>query len=110
MPDKKSVTVEGDKSNTVVPHNKLADATAAAASHGSSKSVVATAGFEEAVENCKKKVEKIAKECRSANRKYRDFHFDLKWDGRHCLDGLTDDHTSDLNPAAILRVAVSIYW
>lgn len=73
-----------------------------------SKSVVATQGFEEVILTCKKKVEKIAKECRAANRKYRDIHFDLKWDGRYCLDGLTDEYPH-LNPAGTLRVEVSIY-
>lgn len=108
--DKKSPTVteEAEKSlktKTAVPNNKLADAAAAALTHGTSKSVVATKGFEEAIEVCKKKVEKIAKECRIANRKYRDFHFDLRWDSRYCLDGLTESKPH-LDPSGTLRVEV----
>jgi hypothetical protein len=102
--DKKAESAES-KSKTLLPHNKLADA-AAASIHHTSKSVVATRDLEEAIEVCRKKVEKIAKECRMANRKYRDLHFDLKRDGRYCLDGLLPEHRSELNPEGTLRVAV----
>lgn len=68
------------------------------------KSTLATKSFEEAVSNCKKKVEKIARECRSANRRYRDIHFDLTLDGRFTLDGLTAQQDSALVPRGIARV------
>lgn len=93
------------KSKTVVPNNKLAGTAAATSPRGVSKSVVATLSLEEAIETCKKKVEKIAKECRVANRKYRDYHFDLRFEKRYCLDGLTKEN-SHLNPAGTLRVEV----
>ncbi|CUS13992.1 unnamed protein product [Tuber aestivum] len=92
------------KSRTILPRNKLADAAAAHLPHGAAKSVTATQSFHDAVEHCKAKVAKITKECRSANRKYRDFHFDLRNDGRHCLDGLTQDLASELHPAGVARV------
>ncbi|PWW77978.1 cysteine proteinase [Tuber magnatum] len=92
------------KSRTILPKNKLADAAAAHLAHGAAKSITATQGFQDAVEHCKEKVAKIAKECRSANRKYRDFHFDLRNDGRYCLDGLTEDLQSELHPAGVARV------
>ncbi|RPA96764.1 cysteine proteinase [Choiromyces venosus 120613-1] len=92
------------RSRTILPKNKLADAAAANLPHGATKSVIATQSFHEAVEHCKAKVAKIAKECRSANRKYRDFHFDLRNDGRHCLDGLTEELESELHPAGVARV------
>lgn len=91
----------------IPPKNKPADA-AAALPHGTSKSVIATRGFEEAILTCKTNVEKIAKECRIANRKYRDSDFDLSWDGRYCLDGLTVEKPH-LSPASTLRVEVNIY-
>jgi len=100
----------GAKSRTILPKNKLADAAAAHLPQGASKSVVATQSFHEAVEHCKAKVAKIAKECRSANRKYRDFHFDLRNDGRHCLDGLTKVQESELNPAGVARVEVCLLF
>lgn len=97
--DKKSSTTAEEK------NPPKSETVLAALPHGTSKSVVATLGFEAAILTCKTKVEKIAKECRIANRKYRDFHFDLWLDGRYCLDGLTEENP-DLNPAGTLRVEV----
>lgn len=101
--DKKSPTKGAKrstlKSKTILPSS----AGAAALSHGTT--VVATRGFEVAVLTCKKKVEEIAKECRIANRKYRDSHFDLSWGSRYCLDGPTEEKPH-LNPAGTLRVGV----
>lgn len=96
--------VTGKKARTVLPNNKLASAAAANLPKGATRSVVATQSFEEAVETCKLKVAKIAAECRMANRKYRDFHFDLRNDERYCLDGLTEDQKSTLYPAGVARV------
>ncbi|KAG0136169.1 large subunit of cytosolic Ca2+-dependent cysteine protease [Tuber indicum] len=92
------------KPRTILPKNKLAGAAAAHLPQGATKSVIATQSFHDAVEHCKSKVAKIAKECRSANRKYRDFHFDLRNDGRYCLDGLTEALESELQPAGVARV------
>jgi len=76
---------------TILPFNTRADAASAAAAtalQAPAKSLVATKSYDEAVEACKKKVEKIAKECRRFNRKYRDQHFDLTLDQDYCLEGL----------------------
>jgi len=112
--DEASVTAAedtlGSKSRTILPKNKVADAAAAHIPQGATKSVIATQSFHDAVEHCKLKVAKIAKECRSANRKYRDFHFDLRNDGRHCLDGLTKDQGSELDPAGMARVEVCLFF
>lgn len=89
---------------------KLADAATASTAFPHGTSVAATRGLEEAILTCTQKVEKIAKECRIANKKYRDFHFDLSLDGRYCLDGLTDEKPH-LNPASTLRVGVRhTFW
>ena len=100
----------GSKSRTILPKNKLADAAAAHLPQGATKSVIATQSFHDAVEHCKVKVAKIAKECRSANRKYRDFHFDLRVDGRYCLDGLTKGQESELHPNGVARVEVCLFF
>lgn len=88
-----------------VGKKKLADAPATSAAFPHGTPVAATRGLEEAILTCTKKVENIAKECRIANKKYRDFHFDLSLGGRYCLDGLTDEKPH-LNPASTLRVGV----
>lgn len=88
-----------------VGKKKLTDATTASAAFPHGTPVTATRGLEEAILTCTQKVEKIAKECRIANKKYRDLHFDLSLDGRYCLDGLTDEKPH-LNPASTLRVGV----
>lgn len=63
----------------LLPLNSRATEAAAIAARASldvtAKSLVATVSFETAVAACKEKVEKIAKECRRFNRKYRDAHF-----------------------------------
>ncbi|KAM0277223.1 hypothetical protein ACHAQH_005944 [Verticillium albo-atrum] len=55
-----------------------------------------SAGYERAVEECRRKVKKIIKECRRVNQRYRDPGWDLDWDLKwykgHCLNrlGATD--------------------
>lgn len=70
----------------------------------------AVASYEEAARICKDKVEKIVKECRRVNQKYRDQHFDiefdLKWGVNNCLTALAD--TADVDrgffPGSVKRV------
>lgn len=70
----------------------------------------AIAGCAEAVELCKAKVEKIVKECRRINQKYRDPHFDiefdLKWGRRDCLETLSipNKKKSEFKPQSVKRV------
>lgn len=73
-----------------------------------------TASFDEAAAICRAKVEKIVKECRRINKKYRDPHFDIEMDlkcnYRDCLESLTNgsDPTSrpggSLQPQSVKRV------
>ncbi|CAM1505117.1 Fc.00g107540.m01.CDS01 [Cosmosporella sp. VM-42] len=51
-----------------------------------------SAGYERAAEECRRKVQKIIKECKRVNMRYRDPGFDLDWDLKyekgHCLNSL----------------------
>ncbi|TAQ87718.1 hypothetical protein B7494_g3942 [Chlorociboria aeruginascens] len=50
--------------------------------------------FERAVRECRAKVQKLVKECRRVNMRYRDPDFDIDWDLKwrkgHCLNGLVE--------------------
>ncbi|KAH6693495.1 calpain family cysteine protease [Plectosphaerella plurivora] len=50
------------------------------------------AGYERAVDECRRKVQKIIKECRRVNSRYRDpgwdLDWDLKWEKGNCLNSL----------------------
>jgi hypothetical protein len=78
---------------TIIPQNEYAER---AAKRSSAKAVgggtTTEASYEEAAALCKAKVEKIVKECRRINQKYRDPHFDLEFDlklgRRDCLEPL----------------------
>ncbi|KAG7444425.1 cysteine proteinase [Guyanagaster necrorhizus] len=65
--------------------------------------LLVTAELEKALVDCKTKVERIAKECKAKNRKFRDHEFDLQHDKFRCLHGLASDQT--YNPSDVLRVA-----
>jgi|UniRef100_K3WE11 hypothetical protein len=52
------------------------------------RTIIATAGRDEAVDECRRKVAKISHECRMRNVKYRDPHFDLSERKDFCLNGL----------------------
>jgi hypothetical protein len=56
----------------------------------------ATSLFHEAAEQCRDKVKRIAKECRVANRKYNDVHFNLAADLPYVVDGPDADHCDTL--------------
>lgn len=65
------------------------------------------ASFEEAAAMCRAKVEKVVKECRRVNKKYRDPHFDLetdlKLDIRDCLQSLSAIKDSNSPPGASFK-------
>ncbi|KAI9759196.1 MAG: hypothetical protein M1835_000439 [Candelina submexicana] len=95
------------KAFTILPDNPYAQRVEKNTPKGVIRGENAVASFDEAVENCKKKVQKISQECRRVNQKYRDPHFDiefdLKWRIRDCLDGLTRRNTK-LVPESAKRV------
>ena len=73
----------------------------------------AVKSYDQAAAECKNAVEKIAKECRRVNHKYRDSHFDIEFDlkrnRRDCLDGLgqVDDKAY---PKSVKRIPVSVLY
>ncbi|EPS38658.1 hypothetical protein H072_7623 [Dactylellina haptotyla CBS 200.50] len=77
-------------------------------SYGPTLPNIATAQFDEAAASCKAKVERIARECRQLNQKYRDYYFDLSGDdprveyARYCIDGF--DYNAEMKPKAVRRV------
>ncbi|KAH9479886.1 Calpain [Psilocybe cubensis] len=68
--------------------------------------LLVTKELENAIEECRKKVERIAKECRAKNRKFRDIEFDLENDQNRCLYGLFVLNGDSVNtpPADVHRV------
>ncbi|KAG8932277.1 hypothetical protein FRC01_014808 [Tulasnella sp. 417] len=50
--------------------------------------ILVTEDLEKAVAHCRDKVQRLAKECRDGNRKYRDLEFDLLEDKERCLHRL----------------------
>ncbi|KAF8194986.1 hypothetical protein BJ912DRAFT_847616 [Pholiota molesta] len=67
-------------------------------------SLLVTNELEKAIEDCKAKVDRIAKECRAKNRKFRDIEFDLENDQNRCLYGLFTQPAENLSPADVHRV------
>ena len=73
----------------------------------------AVVSYEEAAIACKQAVDKIAKDCRRVNQKYRDQNFDIELDlklkKRDCLDGLDTDPEDAAQPKATKRIPVSVF-
>ncbi|KAL2170726.1 hypothetical protein VTG60DRAFT_4474 [Thermothelomyces hinnuleus] len=74
-----------------------------------------TAGYERAVEECRRKVRKIIQECRRVNTRYRDPGWDIDWDLKmekgHCLNSLGRNKfdlsmSSMMNPNSVVPKAV----
>ena len=99
------------KVHSILPHNVYAETKAARTPKGIVRGEKAGRSYDEAAAECKAAVEKISKECRRVNMKYRDPHFDiefdLKWNVRDCLDGLVrGESTYELSPKSVKRVTV----
>ncbi|KIV80694.1 hypothetical protein PV11_08178 [Exophiala sideris] len=92
---------------TVLPNNPYARKKAANIPHGTVHAQRAAKSYEEARAECTKDVDRIIKECRRLNQKYRDPHFDIEWDlkskNRNCLDGLSVLGDS-MKPKGVKRV------
>ncbi|KAL6364788.1 hypothetical protein LRP88_00760 [Fusarium phalaenopsidis] len=106
----KFTTKNPGKATTVIPSNTYIQA---AAKRGNRVTASTTdASYEEAAATCRAKVEKIVKECRRINKKYRDPHFDieadLKFGQNDCLQSLSnlEDYTPglDMQPQSVKRV------
>lgn len=112
----KFTTKHPGKIFTVLPDNLYAKRAAAHAPKGSIPGQNAIASYQEAVDACKKKVEKIVKECRRLNQKYRDPHFDIEADFKRsqlvpeippdCLTALNED-TTTFQPMSVKRIEVT---
>ena len=111
----KFTTKHPGKIFTILPDNLYAKRAAAHAPKGSIPGQNAVASYKEAVDACKKKVEKIVKECRRLNQKYRDPHFDIEADFKRsqmapeipqdCLTALHED-TTTFQPMSVKRIEV----
>ncbi|KAJ4185257.1 hypothetical protein NW767_002362 [Fusarium falciforme] len=106
----KFTTKNPGKATTVIPSNTYIQA---AAKRGNRVTASTTdASYEEAAATCRAKVEKIVKECRRINKKYRDPHFDieadLKFGQNDCLQSLSNVEDStpglDMQPQSVKRV------
>ncbi|KAF5027489.1 hypothetical protein F66182_414 [Fusarium sp. NRRL 66182] len=106
----KFTTKNPGKATTVIPSNTYIEF---AAKRGNQVTTTTTqASYEDAAATCRAKVEKIVKECRRINKKYRDPHFDIETDLKlyrnDCLRSLSNAEDSfpggDLTPQSVKRV------
>ncbi|KAH6605563.1 calpain family cysteine protease [Trichoderma cornu-damae] len=109
----KFTTKAPGKATTVIPQNPYTAGVARKSAKAASSSTAARASYEAAAAICRAKVEKIVKECRRVNKKYRDPHFDLEADlklcRRDCLESLSnlnsvDNPGKDFKPGTAKRV------
>ncbi|KAF5614223.1 micromolar calcium activated neutral protease 1 (capn1) [Fusarium subglutinans] len=107
---KQFTTKNPGKATTVIPSNTYTDL---AAKRGNQVTTSTTqASYEDAAATCRAKVEKIVKECRRINKKYRDPHFDIEVDLKlyrnDCLHSLSNVENyqpgEDLRPQSVKRV------
>ena len=112
---KKFTTQNPGKPFTVLPENQYAKRAALNSPKRAAASQNAATSYDRAAEECKAKVEKIARTCRSRNQKYTDPHFDIGRDlrERKIKDTLTtltsdrdEDSSDDSAPKSVKRVEV----
>ena len=108
---KKFTNQNPGKPFTVLPDDLYAKRAALHYSNKAAASQNAVASYDRAAAECKAKVEKIAKACRSRNQKYTDSHFDLEYDLRYrdvsdTLTTLAGDCGQDSAPQSVKRVEV----
>lgn len=68
------------KVHSILPQNVYAETKAAKSPKGIVRGKRAWSSYYEAAKECRYAVEKISKECRKVNMKYRDPHFDIEFD------------------------------
>ena len=102
------------KPQRILPANVYAKTKAAKSPKGVIHGQAALKSYEQASAECVAAVEKISKECRRVNMKYRDPHFDIEFDlkragpgPRDCLDGLNGRNVDSALPKSVKRVPVS---
>lgn len=97
--------------HSILPNNVYAETKAAKSPKGVVHSQKTGKSYDEAAAECRHAVDKIAKECKRVNMKYRDRHFDiefdLKWGKRDTLDGLVGGEGASLLPKSVKRVTVN---
>lgn len=93
---------------TILPSNPYARSKAANAPHGVVSGQSAARSYDEARNECLRDVDRIVRECRRVNQKYRDPFFDIQSDlktgKRDCLDGLNKSDQG-MRPKGVKRVA-----
>lgn len=101
------------KVHTILPGDVFAKSKAAHGPKGVVHGQAALKSYDQARDECKAAVEKIAKECRRVNMRYRDPHFDiefdLKWRKDDCLEGLGGWDGISFTPNSVKRVPVSLF-
>ena len=101
------------KVHSILPSDIYAKKKSQNAAKGTVNGQRAIKSYDQAVLECKHAVERLAKECRRVNHKYRDQHFDIEFDlkrwpnPRDCLDGLGYVSTRHC-PKSVKRVPVSV--
>lgn len=89
---KKFTTKFPGKVHSILPADIYAKTKASKNNKGVVNGHIAIRSYDQAAAECKHAVQKIAKECRRVNHKYRDPHFDIEFDlkrnRRDCLDTL----------------------
>ena len=101
------------KVHTVLPHDVYAKSKAAHGPKGIARGQATHKLYEQAVAACRAAVDKIAKECRRVNMRYRDPHFDIEFDLKRnkneCLEGLTATDDPPFKPGSVKRVPVGYH-
>ena len=96
---------------SILPADIYAKTKASKTHKGIIQGQMSAKSYDQAASECKNAVDKIAKECRRVNHKYRDPHFDIEWDlkrgRRDCLRSLEDSEDNSLLPKSVKRVTVS---
>ena len=113
----KFVTKFPGKVETILPGNGYAQTKVANIPTGVVHGQTTARSYDQARAECEAAVDKIVRECRRVNMKYRDIHFDIDFDlkyrrERNCLDVLycSGAQENDLDPKSAKRVPVSIVW